>query len=181
MNAQKVAILGRWQPLHLGHQAALHALCERFPHVLVGVGSANMIDYRNPFSLDETRDMLRLGLEGYHNYELIPIPDTRDEEAWCAYVESAFAQTSCLISANPYVRALLSGRFELHHPVEFIPHEKQIPVSGTMVRKKLAQGEGWEAMLPPEIVDFLREKELDRRFREKFGLDILALETYIVE
>ena len=62
-----VAIIGRWRPVHLGHQAALHALCEQFERVSIGIGSANVYDYRNPFTLEEVIEMLTVALEGHTN------------------------------------------------------------------------------------------------------------------
>ncbi|MBC8335752.1 MAG: adenylyltransferase/cytidyltransferase family protein [Anaerolineales bacterium] len=176
-----VAILGRWQPCHLGHRAAIHALCDRFDHVLIGIGSSNIINYRNPFSLEETIEMLQLGLEGYDNFRLVPIPDSRDEIKWCSYVEEVFGDLDLLITANPYVRSLLDHRYQISHPAKFIPRENQIPVSGTIVRRKMAQGNGWEELLPAEISKYLIENQLDQRFRREFGLSNLALDTIVVE
>ncbi len=181
MSKNPIAILGRWQPLHLGHQAALHALCDQFERVLIGVGSSNIIDYRNPFSLEDTIEMLKLALRNYANYRLVPIPDNRDEAFWCNSVEKAFGEIDLLISANPYVKAILNDRYEISHPAKFIPDEQRIPVSGTIVRRNLARGENWQELLPKEVTQYLIENKLDTKFRKEFGLSILALDTFIVE
>jgi nicotinamide-nucleotide adenylyltransferase len=176
-----VAIIGRWRPVHLGHQAALHALCQTFEHVSVGIGSANIYDYRNPFTLAEVTDMLHLALEGFSNYRLAPIPDTPDEAGWRRLAQDALGRPDLLVTANPYVRAILDGLWPVAHPVEFIPDERKVPVSGSMLRRRLAAGESWEELVPPEIGDYLTKNHLDRRFRAEFGLQTLALDAIIMD
>jgi len=173
-------ILGRWQPLHLGHQAALHAICDQFKRVIIGIGSSNIQDYRNPFSLAEVTQMLNLGLTGYANYELIPIPDVIEDREWCQMVNQKFGQPDYFVTANPYVESLLNADYQISHPRDFIPPENMIAVSGTVIRREMARGEGWKPLVPAEISEFISARHLDQRFRELYGLQTLALETIIV-
>lgn len=175
-----VAILGRWQPVHLGHQAALQALCERFENVLVGIGSANIHDYRNPFSLAEVTEMLHLSLAAYSNYTLVAVPDMRADLEWRRVAIETFADSALLVTANPYVKSLLEDRFSISPPVDFIPQDRKIPVTATMVRRELARSGDWQSLVPDEIAAFILQKGLDRRFRSEFGLHTLAMETIIV-
>ncbi len=175
-----VAILGRWQPVHLGHQAALQALCERFENVLVGIGSANVHDYRNPFSLGEVTEMLRLSLAAYSNYRLAPIPDVHAEPEWRRLAIDTFGNSARLVTANPYVRSLLEGQFSISRPVDFIPNDRKIAVTATMVRREMARGGNWQSLVPAETAAYILQNRLDQRFRREFGLHTLAMETIIV-
>jgi nicotinamide-nucleotide adenylyltransferase len=179
-NHNYVVILGRWQPVHLGHRAALYALCDQFDEVLVGIGSSNIHDYRNPFRLPEVIEMLHLTLSNYHNYRLVPIEDTPDDETWCRKALTLFGHPSYFVTANPYVASLLVDLFPLAHPAQFIPEEQKIPISGTVVRRELARGDRWVELIPAEIAAYIRTRQLDVRFRERFGLHTLTMETIIV-
>ena len=174
------AIIGRWRPVHLGHQAALHALCEQFDHVSIGIGSSNIYDYRNPFTLEEVIEMLQLTLIGYSNYQLFPIPDTPDEDEWRRSAREALGEPDLLVTANPYVRAILKGVWPIAHPVDFIPAERKVPVSGSLLRRQLAAGQDWQHLVPPAIARYLNKNHLDRRFRAEFGLQTLALDAIII-
>jgi nicotinamide-nucleotide adenylyltransferase len=176
-----VAVLGRWQPVHLGHQAVLEALCERFERVVIGVGSADTHDYRSPFSLTEVTGMLQISLRAYANYELAPIPDLASDPEWCRLAAEAFRGIPRLVTANPYVKYLLEDRFAISHPADYVPEERKAAVSATMVRREMARGEGWKRLVVPEIADFILENGLDRRFRGEFGLHTLAMEIVIVQ
>lgn len=165
--------------MHLGHQAVLTALCERFERVVIGIGSSNIDDYRNPFSVTEVTDMLHLSLPSYTNYTLIPIPDQISNRDWCRQVITVFGRPAFFITANPWVKALLAEDFPVAAPVQFVPQQNHIAVSATMVRRYLAQGQGWNDLLPPAVAAYILENGLDQRFRQQFGLHTLAMDTII--
>lgn len=75
-NLGRVGVIGRFKPLHNGAAVLLESLCEKSDHVLIGIGSSNKYNIRNPFTSDETKDMIELFLkEKFTNYEIIKIPD----------------------------------------------------------------------------------------------------------
>lgn len=174
------AMLGRWQPVHLGHRAALISLCEQYDRVVVGIGSSNIHDYRNPFSQREVEDMLNLVLAPFDNFTLIPIPDQHDDAAWCRTISASFGRPDVLFTANPYVAHLLKDTFALAHPASVIPAERKTAVSATMVRRALARGADWQPLLPGEVAAYIRTHRLDDRFRRDFGLQTLMMETVVV-
>ena len=61
---QRIGMIARWRPVHRGHAPVLRALCERASTALVGIGSSNRYNFRNPFTLEETTDMIRQVLAG---------------------------------------------------------------------------------------------------------------------
>ena len=83
---KSVVVLGRWQPVHIGHQAALRALCKKFNNVNIGIGSSNIHNYRNPFTLQEVIDMLMLTLKSFENFKFTPVPDLLNPQQWCELV-----------------------------------------------------------------------------------------------
>jgi nicotinamide mononucleotide adenylyltransferase len=48
-----------------------------------------------------------------------------------------------------------------------------------MVRREMAQGDSWRALVPEEIADYIMAKRLDERFRREFGLQALAMDTIV--
>jgi nicotinamide-nucleotide adenylyltransferase len=177
---QTAAILGRWQPVHSGHQAVLQSLCERFSQVVIGIGSANIDDYRSPFDLPAVMTMLRRALDGYENYTLVPVPDMPDDDEWTRTALGLLGRADLFYTANPYVRSLLDGRFVLAHPVEAVPPARRTPVSGTRVRRELARGDGWIPLVPPAVADYIRQNSLDVNFRTRYGLHTLVMETIVI-
>jgi nicotinamide-nucleotide adenylyltransferase len=157
----------------------LAALCDCAGHALIGIGSANRYNFRNPFTCDETADMLRLALAGRDNYTLIPVRDLDDGPRWRDLVVELFGPLDAFVSDNPYVASLLAADYRIIRPVELVPPEARIPIDGAMVRRAMASGEGWDDLAPPEIATYIRSRQLDVRFRREFGLQTLALATIV--
>jgi nicotinamide mononucleotide adenylyltransferase len=175
----RIGMIARWQPLHRGHSPVLHALCEHAGHALIGIGSSNSNDYRNPFTLEETIDMIQLLLGEKENYTLIPVPDLGDGPRWRVMVLELFGSLDLFVSANPYVINLLQDDYRIIRPVELVPEDKKIAIDGNMVRREMACGVGWKELVPLEIEKYIGERGLDERFRRDFGLKTLALDAIV--
>ena len=174
-----IAMIARWRPVHLGHTPVLRALCERSNRAIIGIGSANRYNLRNPFTMEETIDMLKLALVGYSNYELIPIDDLDDGPRWRKMIMPLLGSIDLFVTANPYVAKLLQGDYPICRPVSLIHDVDKIPLDGTMVRHAMAAGNEWEQMVPKSIAGYIKSNKLDQRFRREFGLEALAMQTIV--
>ena len=178
----KIGMVARWKPVHLGHQVVLRGMCDRAESVLIGIGSSNTYDYRNPFTIEETTAMLALALEGHKNLKLVPIPDLHNGPRWRELVADLFGPLDVFVTENPYVAKLMSEYYAVVHPVEFVPKDEQIPINGSMVREAMAKGSPeWEKMVPEVVKNYIIENGLDNRFRDEFGLQTLALNAMIYD
>jgi nicotinamide-nucleotide adenylyltransferase len=173
----RIGMVARWQPVHHGHALVLRALCDRAARTLIGIGSSNRYNLRNPFTLEETSDMIRLALDGRENYTLIPVPDLDDGPRWRLMILDLFGPLDLFVTANPYVASLLAADYRVVKPVELISEDEQIAIDGTMVRREMACGDGWRNLVPKNVADYIAAKQLEERFRREFGLETLALGT----
>ena len=173
----RIGIVARWRPVHCGHAPVLRALCERAGHALIGIGSANRYDLRNPFTFGESCDMIRLVLAGRENYTLIGVPDLDDGPRWRSMVIELFGALDLFVTDNPYVAHLLADDVRICRPVEIVDPVDRVAVDGTGVRRAMARGERWQELVPRPVADYLLRHGLDQRFREEFGLATLALEA----
>jgi nicotinamide-nucleotide adenylyltransferase len=179
-HCDRIGMVARWQPVHRGHAPILHALCDRASQALIGIGSSNRYDLRNPFTLEETTDMIRLALAGRGNYTLVPVPDLDDGPRWRAMALDLFGLLDLFVTANPYVSSLLAADYRVIRPVELVPADERIAIDGTMVRKEMACGDSWRALVPDEVADYIVARRLDDRFRREFGLQTLTMDTYFL-
>lgn len=174
---ERIGMVARWRPVHLGHAPVLRALCDRASEALIGIGSSNKYDVRNPFTLEETGDMIRRVLADRQNYTLIPVPDLGDGPRWRIMVLDLFGPLDLFVTDNPYVASLLSGDYRVVRPVTLVAEDEKVAIDGSMVRREMARGNGWRDLVPPEVADYIAARELDARFRREFGLETLALDT----
>ncbi len=191
MSFNRIAMIARWKPVHLGQAAVLGALCNRAEEVLIGVGSSNRYNARNPFMFEETEAMLRLVLGGVSpalenaeyaistEHAIIPIPDLDDGPRWRAMVKEMLGELDVFVTDNPYVVNLMKDDYRLMRPVEFLPPSERVRIDGSTVRAMMARGERWQAWVPEQVAQYIEENKLDERFRREFGLETLAMQSVI--
>jgi nicotinamide mononucleotide adenylyltransferase len=157
----------------------LRALCDRASQAFIGIGSSNRHNLRNPFTIEETKDMIRLVLADRENYTLIAVPDLDDGPRWRAMIIDLFGSLDLFVTDNPYVSSLLAADYRIVKPIALVTQNERIAVDGTMVRRAMARGHDWQALVPKEIADYITTKRLDDRFRREFGLQALAMDVII--
>jgi nicotinamide-nucleotide adenylyltransferase len=172
---RRLGIVARWKPVHLGHAAVLESLVERADEVLIGIGSSNRYDLRNPFTLEETMEMIRRVLGNSGSYSLIPVPDLGHGPRWREMVAGLLGPLDLFVTANAYVRDLMADVYPVVHPVALVPPERRIALDGTAVRAAMARGEAWRGLVPGGVAELIDERGLAARFRREFGLATLAL------
>jgi len=181
MSFTRIAMIARWKPVHLGQAAVLRAMCNGAGHVLIGVGSSNRYNVRNPFTYEETESMLRLALAGFDaaagNYEIISVPDLDDGPRWRAMVREMFGELDAFVTDNPYVANLMKAEYRLMRPVDWLGPAERVRIDGTLVRVMMARGERWQDWVPESIAHYIEQNKLDERFRREFGLETLAMQA----
>jgi nicotinamide-nucleotide adenylyltransferase len=176
---KRVGMVARWRPVHVGQAHALHALCDLAETAVIGVGSSNRYNVRNPFTVEETTDMLVLALDGIRNYQILSVSDLDDGRRWRGMILDLFGELDRFVTDNPYVADLLKDDYTVIRPVELIAPQDQVRVDGASVRAMMARGEAWQAWVPDKVARYIQHNQLDKRFRKEFGLETLALQTII--
>lgn len=169
-----LGMVARWKPVHLGHAAVLRGLLAAAPRVVLGIGSANRYDARNPFTAAETRDMIRLVIGDAPGVAIHDVPDLGDGPRWRAMVAEMMGPLDAFVTDNPYVASLMAEACRVMRPVEFVAPDHRIALDGTTVRRAMSQGDGWRPLVPPPVAEYIVSHGLDARFRREFGLETLA-------
>jgi nicotinamide-nucleotide adenylyltransferase len=176
-----VGTIGRFRPLHNGSARMLERLCSMYDLVIIGIGSANKYNARNPFTPEETKDMIYAFLSPrFTNYNIIYIPDFghipeySDGHMWHDYIIKNFGNLDAFFTGNEYVRELLSANYTVIHPSTLLHVNEAIYLKGSMVRMAMAAGRDYSSMLPDCVSKYLDDNKLIERFRREFGLETLA-------
>jgi nicotinamide-nucleotide adenylyltransferase len=177
-----IGVIGRFKPLHNGAALMLESICEHAEKAIIGIGSANKYNQRNPFTPEETKEMINAHLKGkYTNFTIIYVPDFahrpeyQDGMKWKEYVIEHFGKLDHFIAGNPYVAGLLKDTYDIIHPSELIPEKKWIMLRATQVRIAIATNNNWQSLVPGAVAEYITEHHLDDRFRAQFGLETIAL------
>lgn len=172
-------MIARFEPVHLGHAALLEALCARSDRLLIGVGSSNRRDARNPFTYEETRAQVDALLAGRFagRYRVLPVPDLGHGPRWARMVRRLLGPLDLFCTANGWVRDLLATTYLVVHPLQVVSPARRVRVDGAMVRRAMARGDDWRRLVPPSTADTLDRRGLPERFRRERGPETLAREA----
>lgn len=179
-NLGKTGVVGRFRPINNLGKNILVSLCENSEELIIGIGSSNKYDSRNPFSAKESEEMLRLVLKGHQNYGIIHIPDSghlpeyRDGKKWTLDAKAAFGELDFFVTGNQYVTQLMSPHYRILHPFALFNPEERVRIRSSEVRKRMVLGEDWQSLVPQAAVDYLEKNNLIERMKREFGEQILA-------
>lgn len=130
MSGKMVLLIGRWQPVHSGHETLVRAAIEKhgFP-ALVYVRDIPPNE-KNPFTSEQTKLML----------------------------EAAFADDQVKVIIGPDIGAVCYGRGVGYAVEELVLSEDVQRISATAIRQSMDEGgEGWREYVCPAVAEILQE------------------------
>lgn len=140
--------LGRFQPFHVGHLEVAKRLAAQHDELVVAIGSAQVSHTAgNPFTAGERLEMTHGALRdaGVPNALVIPLPDVGRNSVWVAHVASYAPRFSVLYTNNPLMTRLFR---EAGHKVAPAPFHARERYEGTRIRRLIAEGGDWQALVP---------------------------------
>jgi len=157
--------IGRFQPYHNGHQSVLEHIAGKVDEIIIGVGSAQLShQVENPFTAGErvlmiTRSLNNLGCPFY----VIPIEDIQRNALWVAHVRSMAPPFDICYSSNPLVVQLFrEAGVTVESPAMY---EREL-LAGTGIRHRMLDGKPWENLVPPTVVQVIKEIDGTQRLRQ---------------
>lgn len=158
----RVLLIGRFQPLHLGHMEIIRRAVKQY-ELIIGIGSAqksHTID--NPFTAGERFEMIHRTLKkegiGAH---LIPIPDVDYNSVWASHVISLCPPFEAVLSNNPLTMELFSPLKKVIRTEMFSRDE----YSGKQIRRRMIEGGDWKSLVPEEVTMYIEEIKGVERIR----------------
>lgn len=150
-------VIGRFQPLHLGHMEVILKCARESEHLTVGIGSAQYSHQAdNPFTAGERYMMIEESLKaaGIDNYSIVPVEDLNRYSIWVSHVVAMCPFFDCVYSNNPFTRRLFT---EAGFEVKESPLYSRSIYSGTEVRRRIAEDEDWRSLVPKAVADVIDE------------------------
>lgn len=165
-----LVFIGRFQPIHLGHQQVIDRALELSKNVLVLVGSAGVArSTRNPFTFEERKSMIKaiypdVIVQGVHDH-------TYNDTAWITEVQQKVQETLlCLPDQETQYKIGLIG-YEKDHTSYYLKMfpdwgneavSQVTPLNATMLREQLYTNTLPErpfasAVIDPKTYDWLTE------------------------
>ncbi len=156
---RRAVLVGRFQPFHLGHLSAVREILSEFDEAVLAIGSSQFSHTAdNPFTAGERIEMARLALAeagvDLSRIVTVTVPDIGEHALWVSRLVSMCPRFEVAYTNNPFVRLLLEERGIRTREATLLRREA---VSATNIRRMMAEGGDWSALLPPSVAGFIRE------------------------
>jgi len=149
---KKGLFIGRFQPFHNGHLAAVRQALKEVDELIIGIGSSQFSNEKeNPFSYEERKKMISSVLKKYP-YKVYPIPDTDDDERWIRNIQQILPKFDIVYSGNPITISLFNKNKISVHNIKLMKG-----ISSSKIRELIKKRKPWKHLTPREIVIFLKK------------------------
>ena len=141
-------LIGRFQPFHMGHLAAVDFGLSKIENLWIGIGSSNKSnEKKNPFTADERKEMILSSLDPKKlgRIKIFFVPDIGDHEKWTYHVDSIVPPYDMVFSNDDFTIKLYKKRKK--NVIE-VPLLKREMISGTNIREMISNGENWSDLVP---------------------------------
>lgn len=165
----RALVMGRFQPFHLGHLELVKKAAAEYDEVVVAISSANeSFTIKNPFTAGERIELVTAALReaGLSKFFVVPVGDTSDNATWVAHTVALCPKFDVVLTNNTFVALLFeTAKYKVVRTEAFGQKEWR----ATEVRKRMATGEHWEALVPLSVVTSIIAMNGTDRLRQLFS------------
>jgi nicotinamide-nucleotide adenylyltransferase len=131
-------IIGRFQPLHKGHIYLIKEGLKIARTLVIGIGSANIIDFDNPFSAEErertVKEMLKEEHLDEHIIKIVRLDDNPSDSIWLKQLLEKTGAIDVVIGNNERVKEIFENA---GYQVQDVPYFKRDIYEGKKLREQL--------------------------------------------
>jgi nicotinamide-nucleotide adenylyltransferase len=158
-------IVGRFQPFHKGHLFLIEKALKKADKVVIGIGSANILDKDNPIDF-ETRKKVIKAVFYKERIEkrllkIVPLPDYFDDRKWLDNLKEQVGKFDLALGNNEWTNNILK---KAGYKVLKVDYYKRPLYEGWRIRKLIKEGKKWQDRVPKYIVpwlnDFISKKDI---------------------
>ncbi|WP_440059228.1 nicotinamide-nucleotide adenylyltransferase [Thermogladius sp. 4427co] len=166
---RRAAFIGRFQPFHNGHLKSVEYILGVYDEVVIVIAAAQYsYTLDNPFTAGERIEMVKRGLgELYNRVYIVPVDNIPSNFEWPRHVLNYIPRVERVFSNNRFVRMLFEN-----YGLETGTTPVVEGVSGSIVRKLMAEGGDWKRLVPSGVAEFIEEVNGVERVRSLYNLGI---------
>lgn len=163
---RKIAILGKWMPVHIGHENFIIKYAKEYEKILIIIGSCYSNGLNHNFISAVEREKMIIAILKYakipeENYEIVHVPDAESFEEWVLDIKEVCIKhgvTHFCTGNREDILDVLEKRgetlgFEMINPEE----TSNIRIHATDIRKLILEGkyEGLKNLIPEPVKPIL--------------------------
>jgi nicotinamide-nucleotide adenylyltransferase len=164
--------IGRFQPFHLGHLAAIKFALRNVEELIIVIGSAEKShEMRNPFTAGERIEMIKSSLDADSEIDvrkifIIPVPDINIHSLWTHQVDVLVPKYKSVFTNDPFTCILF--REKGTKVIEPTLHQREV-LSATEVRSRMIEDGDWKKLVTFQTVKVIEDIHGIRRIKSIFA------------
>ncbi len=171
-------IVGRFQPIHLGHLNAINYILEEMDDLIVIIAASQQSHQPdNPFTAGERYDMIHNTLvdelKDITRVIIIPANDVKDNGLWVAHITRLVPKFNVVYSNNPLTVYLFEqAGIEVRRP----PLYERKEYNANHIRKLMKENDNeWKELVPKAVIKIVEEIEGVKRIQTINSSDKLMM------
>ncbi|MEK7597744.1 MAG: pantetheine-phosphate adenylyltransferase [Patescibacteria group bacterium] len=159
MNYRVALIVGRFQPFHKGHLFLIKKALEKTDKIIIGIGSANIIDENNPIDF-ETRKKIIKAVAYKEKFEskiikIVPLDDFFDDKKWLTNLKKQVGKFDLALGNNDWTNSILK---KSGYKVFEVSYYKRLLYEGWRIRKLIKEGRKWQDRVPKYLISNIKDQ-----------------------
>ena len=158
MKYQTALLIGRFQPPHLGHIYLIKRALKNAQRLIIGIGSANIINDDNPLDYETRKTLLKEIISKEKIYDqvidIIPINDYYNDRLWLDNIKKQVKSFDLVVGNNDWTNNILSQAGYSVLPKKY--YRRQI-YEGWRVRQLIRQNKNWSARVPNYLISLINK------------------------
>ena len=166
---KRALFIGRFQPFHIGHLESVKHILSTYDEVVVVVAAAQYsYTMENPFTAGERVEMVKRGLGPlYERSYIIPVDNVPSNYEWPRHVLNYTPRAEAVFSNNRFVRMLFQEYGYRTYETPLVEG-----VSGSIVRRRMAEGGDWRSLVPPPVASLIDEINGVERVKSLYAMRV---------
>jgi pantetheine-phosphate adenylyltransferase len=149
-------IVGRFQPFHKGHLFLIKKAINMAEKVIIGIGSANIIDVNNPIDFETRKKIIKAVFykEGIEQklLKIVPLDDFFDDQKWFFNLKKQVGEFDLALGNNQWTNNILKKAGHKVLKVDYYNREK---FEGWRIRRLIKEGKRWQDRVPKYLINFV--------------------------
>ena len=170
--SKSALIIGRFQPIHVGHLSLIERYHRAGFFIKIGIGSSNnSLQKHHPLTADEREEKIK-GLmkeAKIKNYKIFHIPDIRKDKYYVKHVLKIVGRFDIIITGNPSVLKLFL-KYHSQHSWNIESFEESISrpkgnITSGIIRRNWLKKPSRNG-LPESVFRYLKKLNFSKRLKE---------------
>lgn len=167
-------LVGRFQPLHLGHEKLIQSKKQEYNHLIVFIGSINKQRTRdNPLNFKERKKILSKIFPGI---DILGVEDKGDAKLWVSAIEDKVNNLNLkqekFIPISGNVWTIECFQESGYDNIDTVDKQKlgTSHISGAKIRKKIRDEKKWRKFVSTQVLDKLEQyyfEELVKKYQHE--------------